>query len=452
MAVKQTKDQKAFVEQLAGYVQTYAPQYGISVCSPIIAQGILESAWGRSKLSEEYHNYFGLKCGSRWTGKSVNMTTQEEYQPGTKTTIKDNFRVYDSMEEGVKGYFEFIQLVRYQNLKGITDPLKYLQTIRDDGYATASDYAADCYKVVEAYDLTAYDPKVAPAQPAVKVQEKDIILYGHGSGTPSRHNLLTYTTQRYKQTAPNGKHKGVAAVRRFKALTDEGRVKFEAKFRTTLGRNKYSQDLRGYVYKKYKDGNYYSDCSAIGMDTLRAIGYKVGSYLLNTAGIYYSDLFEDIPVIIKDGHITNPEILKVGDPILYIGNDPSRPKQIGHVEWVAEVPAVAASGGQGGTNTGKTDKNTADAKKGYTGTFPVFSNLRNDYRYGDGIRTLKNYPTQIRRVQELLNWITGESIAVDGQFGAKTQAACRRAQGILGVPVTGRFDKGTLAASKAYKR
>ena len=64
MAVKQTKDQKAFVEQLAGYVQTYAPQYGISVCSPIIAQGILESAWGRSKLSEEYHNYFGLKCGS----------------------------------------------------------------------------------------------------------------------------------------------------------------------------------------------------------------------------------------------------------------------------------------------------------------------------------------------------------------------------------------------------
>ena len=171
-----TKDQKAFIEQLAGYVQTYAPQYGISVCSPIIAQGILESAWGKSKLSEEYHNYFGLKCGSRWTGKSVNMTTQEEYQPGTKTTIKDNFRVYDSMEEGVRGYFEFIQLDRYKNLRGITDPLKYLQTIRDDGYATASDYAADCYKVVEAYDLTAYDPNVAPAQQEVKVQEKDIIL------------------------------------------------------------------------------------------------------------------------------------------------------------------------------------------------------------------------------------------------------------------------------------
>ena len=31
------------------------------------------------------------------------------------------------MEEGVKGYFEFIQLLRYQNLRGITDPETYLK-------------------------------------------------------------------------------------------------------------------------------------------------------------------------------------------------------------------------------------------------------------------------------------------------------------------------------------
>ena len=35
------------------------------------------------------------------------------------TSIRDNFRVFDSMEEGVKGYFEFIQLERYRNLQGI---------------------------------------------------------------------------------------------------------------------------------------------------------------------------------------------------------------------------------------------------------------------------------------------------------------------------------------------
>lgn len=44
------------------------------------------------------------------------------------------------MEEGVKGYFEFIQLARYQNLRGITDPQKYLETIKADGYATSSTY------------------------------------------------------------------------------------------------------------------------------------------------------------------------------------------------------------------------------------------------------------------------------------------------------------------------
>ena len=100
-----TEKQQRFIEDIAKHVQKYARAYGILVHSPIIAQAILESGWGESKLASKYHNYFGMKCGSKWTGKSVNLTTQEEYQPGTLTTIKDNFRVYDIMEEGVKGYF-----------------------------------------------------------------------------------------------------------------------------------------------------------------------------------------------------------------------------------------------------------------------------------------------------------------------------------------------------------
>lgn len=148
-----------FIKAIAGYVQKYAYLYGICVHSPIIAQAILESGWGKSKLSAQYHNYFGLKCGTKWTGPSVNMTTQEEYKPGTMTTIKDNFRVYSSMEEGVKGYFEFIQLERYHNLRGITDPRKYLETIKADGYATSSAYVENNMKLIEQYNLTQYDGK-----------------------------------------------------------------------------------------------------------------------------------------------------------------------------------------------------------------------------------------------------------------------------------------------------
>lgn len=150
-----------FIKAIAGYVQKYAYVYGITVHSPIIAQAILESGWGESKLAAVYYNYFGLKCGTKWTGKSINMTTQEEYTAGTLTTIKDNFRVYDSMEEGVKGYFEFIQLARYQNLRGITDPEKYLETIKADGYATSSSYVANTMKLVTQYNLTQYDGKGA---------------------------------------------------------------------------------------------------------------------------------------------------------------------------------------------------------------------------------------------------------------------------------------------------
>lgn len=152
-----TEKQQRFIEEIAKNVQKYAYVYGILVHSPIIAQAILESGWGESKLAAKYHNYFGMKCGSKWTGKSVNLTTQEEYQPGTLTTIKDNFRVYDSMEEGVKGYFEFIQLQRYQNLRGITDPKEYLQTIKNDEYATSSTYVEDNYRLITQYELTEYD-------------------------------------------------------------------------------------------------------------------------------------------------------------------------------------------------------------------------------------------------------------------------------------------------------
>lgn len=150
-----------FMDSIAKYARKYAPQYGICIVSPAITQAILESGWGQSKLAAQYHNYFGLKCGTKWTGKSVNMATKEEYKPGVLTDIRDNFRVFDSMEDGVKGYFEFIQLERYHNLRGITDPKKYFETIIKDGYATSSTYVENCMALLDQYKLTQYDKEEA---------------------------------------------------------------------------------------------------------------------------------------------------------------------------------------------------------------------------------------------------------------------------------------------------
>lgn len=52
-------DKQEFIKRIAGCVQKYAPAYGILVHSPIIAQAILESGWGESRLAAVYHNYFG---------------------------------------------------------------------------------------------------------------------------------------------------------------------------------------------------------------------------------------------------------------------------------------------------------------------------------------------------------------------------------------------------------
>lgn len=162
---------RQFAIDIANYVRKYAPQYGICVYSPIIAQAIHESGWGESKLSAKYHNYFGLKCGTKWTGKSVNMTTQEEYSAGSLTTISANFRAYDSMEEGVKGYFDFIQLPRYSNLKGVTSPRQYLTNIKNDGYATGSKYVENNMNLINLYNLTQFDVPVAE-EPKKDVEQK----------------------------------------------------------------------------------------------------------------------------------------------------------------------------------------------------------------------------------------------------------------------------------------
>ena len=149
---------KRFIEQIAPIIQRLSKKNGYQVCSPIIAQACIESRYGLSGLAK-YHNYFGLKCGSAWTGKSVNMKTKEEYTTGTLTTIRDNFRVYDSMADGVKGYFDFISTKRYANLKTANTPQLYLERIKADGYATSSTYVNTNMNCILKWDLTKYDSK-----------------------------------------------------------------------------------------------------------------------------------------------------------------------------------------------------------------------------------------------------------------------------------------------------
>jgi len=146
-----------FINIIAPLIISEGKKRGYSVFSTVIAQAIIESNSGKSILGYKYHNYFGMKCGSRWKGKSVNLKTKEEYTVGTLTTIKDNFRVYDSIEEGVKGYYDFISTKRYANLKESKTYVEYAENLKADGYATSSKYVNTLCTTVDIYNLTKYD-------------------------------------------------------------------------------------------------------------------------------------------------------------------------------------------------------------------------------------------------------------------------------------------------------
>lgn len=234
------------------------------------------------------------------------------------------------------------------------------------------------------------------------ITEKTITLCGHGSGTPSTKNMSAYLTMRYNSKASNGVRKGIVKVMRLMSLTDEDRKNFHDTYKTILGRNIYSQSYRSYVYAP-RFGKYYSDCSSSGMATFKELGYNVS--LLNTAGIYQSSLFTQVPVQITDGHITNPEILKVGDVLLFAGNDPSRPLQIGHAEYVYEISGGATTTTTSAASSGSLVSTGLIHAKNFT-----------------GVNDTDVKKAKARVLQHAMNLDYGRSIDEDGVFGTKSKA------------------------------
>ena len=99
-------------------------------------------------------------------------------------------------------------------------------------------------------------------------------------------------------------------------------------------------------------------------------------------------------------------------------------------------------------------KPTASTKQGYSGAFPTLP-LRGYYKYGDGIKTLKNHQTQIKRIQSFLVWGGFLKGTIDGKYGPQTELAVRNFQVKAGFPSKEcdcLFGKKTLAAAKKYKK
>ena len=180
---------KEFIKHIAPIICAEADKRGYKIKSTVIAQAIIEGAAGTSSLASRWHNHFGMKCGSTWKGKSVNLSTKEEYTPSQLTNIKANFRAYDSDEEGIAGYYDFISTKRYANLKNAKDYRQYAEYIKADGWATSSTYVNTLVSTVKKYNLFTYD--TWDVKPAKSIDEivKEVIDGKWGNGNDRRQRL-----------------------------------------------------------------------------------------------------------------------------------------------------------------------------------------------------------------------------------------------------------------------
>ena len=115
-----------------------------------LAQGLLESNAGRSRLATQANNHFGIKVGGSWTGPYI---IQSDDRPD------DRFRKYKSARESYIDHSKFLQQKRYQGLYrlGTTDYKGWARGLKAAGYATSPTYAEALIRVIEMYNLNQFD-------------------------------------------------------------------------------------------------------------------------------------------------------------------------------------------------------------------------------------------------------------------------------------------------------
>ncbi len=116
-----------------------------------LAQGILESANGNSRLATEGNNHFGIKCHTDWKGKTIYKDDD---------TKNECFRVYDSPEQSFRDHSIFLKTKkRYAFLfdYSLTDYKAWAKGLKEAGYATNPQYPELLIKIIEENNLNRFD-------------------------------------------------------------------------------------------------------------------------------------------------------------------------------------------------------------------------------------------------------------------------------------------------------
>ena len=143
--------------QTESYISKYSSsaiaemdRYGIPA-SITLAQGILESGNGESRLAVDGKNHFGIKCHSNWNGKTI---IEDDDEKG------ECFRKYNKVSESYRDHSLFLtERGRYSFLFEYkkTDYKKWAKGLKKAGYATNPKYPTLLIDLIERYDLSRFD-------------------------------------------------------------------------------------------------------------------------------------------------------------------------------------------------------------------------------------------------------------------------------------------------------
>lgn len=132
-----SESEKAFIEAMAPVAQESYKEHGV-LPSITLAQGIIESAWGKSGLTVQGNNLFGIKADISWTGPVIEMNTQE-FVNGQYITVVARWRVYDRWENSILDHGKFLkENIRYEQA-GVFNAKNYkeqAEALLRAGYAT----------------------------------------------------------------------------------------------------------------------------------------------------------------------------------------------------------------------------------------------------------------------------------------------------------------------------
>lgn len=140
-----------YIDQYAEYAMEQMRRYGIPA-SVTLAQGIIESANGKSTLAETANNHFGVKG-----------TFNGAYVVAIDDKPNEKFKKYDNVGQSYEDHSKVLMATRYQKYVSSLSPDDYkgwATGIKKGGYATDSNYVSTIVGVIEGNNLQKYDQMV----------------------------------------------------------------------------------------------------------------------------------------------------------------------------------------------------------------------------------------------------------------------------------------------------